>query len=144
MPTQTPKKTAPQVTDPPEEKKQGQVFPAIKAVIDWMNPNGDENVKAKASMTVGGAFAVHGIRVIDSAKGEFVSMPSYKGQDGYKDIFHAITKEAREQMNEAVMDAYEQKLAEQMDQDQSDTPANDDPAETPDESQDTGMQGMNQ
>ena len=119
-----------------QEAKQGQRLPSIRADINWMNPNEDENVRANASVTIGGAFAVHGLRVMNHPeKGDWVSMPSYKGQNGYKDIFHAITADARQQMNDAVLNAYEQKLAEQMEQEQG---------EALDESQDAGMQGMNQ
>jgi|GEM_PF-3642675 len=84
---------------------------AIKASIDRLIDNGSQ-IKAAASLTVGGAFAVHGIKVIGSAKGDFVSMPSVKYNDKHRDIFHAITAEARQTMNEAVMGAYTQKLAE--------------------------------
>ena len=75
-------------------------------------------------------------------------MPSYKGQDGYKDIFHAITKEAREQMNDAIMKAYEQKLVEQMDQsqdrEQGEALPGNEPAEQTDAAEETEMQGMSQ
>ena len=105
-------------------------LPSIKATVNWMNPKEDESFRATASVTIGGAFTAHGIKVISGSKGDFVSMPSYKSGDGYKDIFHAVTAEAREQMNEAVMAAYEQKLSEQQgqgeelgDDDQSEAPA---------------------
>ena len=110
MPTQT--QTQP--TGARQPQTNAQRLPSIRAAISWLNPSEDGNVRANASLTIGGAFAVHGIRVINSQeKGVFVSMPSYKGKDGYKDIFHAVTAEARQQMNDAVLAAYEQKLAEQ-------------------------------
>lgn len=84
----------------------------LKATVNWLNPHEDERIRASASFTIGGAFAVHGIKVVEGTKGTFVSMPSYKSGDGYKDIFHAVTKEARQQMNDAVMAAYDQKLEE--------------------------------
>ncbi len=57
-------------------------------------------------------FAVHGLRVMEGEKGRFVNMPStsYKDRDGntqYNDTFHAITKSAREAINQAVLNAYE-------------------------------------
>ena len=48
-------------------------------------------------------------------------MPSYKSAKGYTDIFHAITADAHHQMNDAVLAAYEQKLAE-LSQEQGDVP----------------------
>jgi stage V sporulation protein G len=106
---------APQTTAP-SQTKQSQKLP-IKAAINWMNPNEDDNVRASASLTIGGAFAVHGIKIVSGTKGDFVSMPSYKSGDGYRDIFHAITADDRERMNAAVMQAYEQMLADEQDND---------------------------
>ena len=34
-------------------------------------------------------------------------------RDLYKDVFHPITAEAREELNKQIMDAYEQKLEEE-------------------------------
>ena len=86
---------------------------SVKANVNWMNPDETGSIRASASLTIGDSFAVHGIRVVSGAKGDFVSMPSYKSGDGYRSIFHAVTAEARQQMNDAVMAAYEQKLAKQ-------------------------------
>ena len=41
------------------------------------------SVLANASVTLNGCFAVRGIKVINGENGPFVSMPSYKGRDGY-------------------------------------------------------------
>lgn len=89
--------------------------PKIEAKIDRIL-TGDGKTKAFASATIGGAFAVHGIRVIDSEKGIFVAMPqeSYtkNGEKKYTDTFHAISAEARTALIEAVDTAYAQKLEE--------------------------------
>ena len=86
----------------------------VRASINWLNTKEDGNVRATASLTIGGAFTVHGIKIISGTKGDFVSMPSYKSGDNYKDIFHAVTADARQQINDAVMGAYEQKLSGEM------------------------------
>lgn len=100
-------------------RPQKQRTPEITVRIDRMVDYEGSKVKAIASANIGGAFAIHGIRVVDSQKGPFVSMPqsSYEkdGQKRYSDLFHPITAEAREELNEAVLDAYEQKLAETAD-----------------------------
>jgi stage V sporulation protein G len=84
----------------------------LKATINRLLEKG--NTKAIASLTVDNAYAVHGIKILTGTKGDFVSMPSVKQPDGkFRDIFHAITAEARQEMNDAIMQAYEQKLAEQ-------------------------------
>lgn len=97
-------------------KVQKQETPEITVRIDRMIDYEGSKVKAIASANIGGSFAIHGIRVVDSQKGPFVAMPqsSYEkdGQKRYSDLFHPITAEAREELNGAVLDAYEQKLAE--------------------------------
>ena len=87
----------------------------ISASVNKMVDNPDSATKAYASVTLDGMFAVHGLRVMESEKGRFVNMPStsYKDRDGntqYNDTFHAITKSAREAINQAVLNAYEFKL----------------------------------
>ena len=108
----------------PKKKQQEIPTPQVEARIDRL-VDGDFKTKAYASATIGGAFAVHGIRVIESDKGRFISMPQeyYKknGETKYIDTFHAITAEARTALVEAVNDAYEQKLQEQQEQ-KSDAP----------------------
>ena len=146
MATKTQRNTAaaiqPQETGQ-QEAKQEQRLPSIQAKINWVNPKEDESVRANVSLTIGDAFAIHGIRVVNSPKGDFVSMPSYKGQKGYKDIFHAITADARQEMNDAVLKAYEQKLADQK-QEQNTSNSNQQPPEIPDAPEETGMQGISQ
>lgn len=70
-------------------------------------PN-EGNIKGYCSVTIGGEFAVKGVKVIQSSNGLFVAMPSYKAGDEYRDICNPVTKEAREHLNEAVLNAYEQ------------------------------------
>ena len=91
-------------------------MPRINAKIDNLVDN-DTNLRAFASVTVGGAVAIHGLRVMDSKKGLFVSMPSYSyedhnGETKYADYAHPISKEARDAINTKVLDAYEQALEE--------------------------------
>ena len=62
---------------------------------------------AFASVTIGGVFAVTGVKVMDSDKGLFVAMPSAKDREGYyKDVCFPTTKELREKINAVVLDAY--------------------------------------
>lgn len=87
----------------------------ISAAINRLVDKPDSNIKAFASVTIDGLFAVHGLRVMESQKGRFVNMPStsYKDANGetkYSDIFHAVTKEARNALNQAVLNAYELRL----------------------------------
>lgn len=101
-----------------QKKVQTNSTPKIEVRIDRVLP-GEGKTKAFASATIGGAFAIHGIRIIDkldSEKGFFIGMPqeSYtkNGEKKYSDTFHAITAEARTALFEAVDAAYAQKLEE--------------------------------
>lgn len=94
-----------------QKKVQTNPTSKVEARIDRIL-TGEGKTKAFASATIGGAFAIHGIRVIDSEKGIFISMPqeSYtkNGEKKYTNIFHAITAEARTALIEAVDAAYAQ------------------------------------
>lgn len=107
------KKGGTSVATTTEEKRET----GIRARIDRVFDDEKGKLKAVASANIGD-FAVHGIRLYQDDKGEFfISMPSNsyknsKGETQYDDIFHPVTKEARNALSDAVMDAYEQKLAE--------------------------------
>lgn len=100
-----------------KENKEQKSNNNIKAQIDKMIDIEESKVIAFASITISG-FAVHGIKVMESEKGLYVSMParSYEknGETEYKDIFHPITAESREELINSVLGAYEQKLQEEM------------------------------
>lgn len=102
-----------------KQKEQKKAVPTITARIDRLVNQEDSSIKAYASVNIGGAFAVHGIKVIDSVKGIFVSMPSnsYKkdGKVEYSDICHPITADARNELIDRVAEAYEAKLSEKQD-----------------------------
>lgn len=118
------KKTNAQTTKPEAQKQEAKRNPyAIKARIDRLVDMEGSSLKAVASVNIGSAFAVHGIRIMDSQKGLFVSMPSTKyekdGQTKYSDICHPISAESRTELNNAVLAAYEQKLEETEGEDQT-------------------------
>lgn len=110
--------------------------PLVEARIDHLL-SGEGKTKAFASATIAGAYAIHGLRVIESEKGLFVSMPqeSYtkNGEKKYTDTFHAITAEARTELIDAVQSAYEQALAQQQSQEET---------EETQEAEETQEQGM--
>ena len=95
--------------------------PFISAKIDRLVDYEGSKVKAIASAVIGNHFAVHGFKVIENDNGELAVLnPATKGSDGkYYDDFHAISKEGREAINGYILDAYEQKLAEEQGEDQN-------------------------
>ena len=86
------------------------LVPEISVRIDKIFNDETKKLKAFASANIG-PFAVHGIRVFENEKGMFVNMPSnsYKDAQGntqYEDVFHPVTKEAREALVRHVIDGY--------------------------------------
>ena len=112
----TPKKAPAEPVKAQEQvQEQTSKLPTIQARIDHIT--GYEKVKAFASANIGGAFAIHGMRVVDGEKGLFVAMPSTSfqrdGKTEYQETFHPVSGEARKALNDAVLQAYEQKLSEE-------------------------------
>jgi len=107
------------------ERTQTPAYPMkVDVKIGSIRPEG--NVRAFASINLNDCLAIRNVKVMDSAKGLFVAMPSYKARNGeYKDICFPVTKEFREQLNQAVVDAYRQALA------QSQSPNQQKAADTP-------------
>ncbi len=89
----------------------------IDVKIGSIHPDG--NVRAYASVNLNDCFAIRNIKIVDSTKGMFIAMPSYKTGNGeYKDICFPITKEFREQLNQAVLQAYDHVLTQNHEQKQ--------------------------
>lgn len=64
-------------------------------------------LKAVASITIDDCFVIHDIKVIDGNDGFFVAMPSRKTSEGeFKDIAHPINTETRQQVIDAVLEAF--------------------------------------
>lgn len=96
--------------------------PYVKAQIDKLIDDPASKTRAYASATIGGAFAVHGIRVVESDKGTFMAMPSrsYQDKDGntqYAEYFHSISKEGYQALNKAVTNAYNDAISQTEDSD---------------------------
>lgn len=68
--------------------------------------DGQGTLKAFASITLDGAFVVHGLRVVEGRNGLFVSMPNRQVKEEYKDIAHPVTKEFKDELTDAVLAEY--------------------------------------
>ncbi len=106
----------------------------VDVKIGSIRPTG--NIRATASVNLNDCFAIRNVKIIDSSKGLFVSMPSYKAGNGeYKDICFPVTAAFRQQLNDAVINAFHQALS--MNQNQA--PTQDDlPFNSPEQA--SGMQ----
>ena len=64
-------------------------------------------MKAVASITLDDEIVIHDIKIIEGDKGLFIAMPSRKATDGeYRDIAHPINSKTREEMQNAILNAY--------------------------------------
>jgi stage V sporulation protein G len=135
--------TAPAAAEP--ENTQAAASTALPTQVDVkissIRPEG--SVRAIASVNLNNCFAIRNVKVVDSTKGLFVAMPSYRAGNGeYKDICFPVTKEFREQLNNAVLDAYKQALTQGQSQNQqkaADTPPFE---QAPEQSPGMQMRGM--
>jgi stage V sporulation protein G len=68
--------------------------------------------KAFAGVAVDDLAAIRGVRVVDSEKGLFVSMPQSQSADGeYHDIAFPLTADLRKEITAAVLDEYERMMS---------------------------------
>lgn len=73
--------------------------------------NLDGKMKAIVSVTLDDAFVIHDVKVVEGQNGLFVAMPSRKTPEGeFRDIAHPITSNAREIIQSAVLEAYQNAL----------------------------------
>lgn len=88
-------------------------MPDVEVKINSMYPPGASGgIRAYASATVDSCLGIRGIKVVEGGRdGLFVSMPSRKTENGYKEICFPVTKEFREQLHKAVLDSYQQAVA---------------------------------
>jgi stage V sporulation protein G len=68
-------------------------------------------MKAIVSVTLDDCLALHDVKVIYARDRYFIVMPSRKNPDGtYRDIVHPINAAFRQDLEEAVIDAYHVQL----------------------------------
>lgn len=76
--------------------------------------NIDNRLKAIASVTFDDEIVIHDIKVIEGEEGLFLAMPSRKiGNNKYRDIAHPISSPAREKIEVAVINKYNEEFEKQ-------------------------------
>ena len=65
-------------------------------------------ILATANVTIDDCFCIRGVKIIDSSKGLFLSMPSTKAGDYYVDTCFPITRDARILLENSVLGAWQQ------------------------------------
>jgi stage V sporulation protein G len=77
-------------------------------VVRLYRLEGESKVKAFVDVAIGD-FVVKGLRVVQGQKGLFLSMPQEKSKDGkFYNTFLPVTKEARQNLSEIVLAAYQE------------------------------------
>ena len=93
------------------ESAEKQQYPPLKVTSARIySASGRNSVLAYAVVVLNDSAAIHGIRVLQSESGPFVSMPQRLVKDEFKDVFHPITREFHNSLCDAVLDAYEIEL----------------------------------
>ncbi|HWR82533.1 MAG TPA: septation regulator SpoVG [Candidatus Deferrimicrobium sp.] len=73
----------------------------------------EERLRGFANVTFDDCFVVRGMKIIKGNSGYFVAMPNRKRPDGsYQDVAHPVNKDMRKQIEETVLEAYENELRE--------------------------------
>jgi stage V sporulation protein G len=68
---------------------------------------GDGKLKAYVTVTFDNCFVVHNVKVIEGKTGLFIAMPSRKTANGeYKDVAHPISPEFRNEIQDKILEAY--------------------------------------
>lgn len=69
--------------------------------------NGDGSVKAFCDVAIAEAYLIKSVKVVEGKNGLFVSMPREQSKTGkWYDTVAPLTKEARAQLSQVVLDAY--------------------------------------
>lgn len=77
----------------------------IKVNIRHRNESGP--TLAYASVELGGCFVIRDVRVVEGKNGLFAAMPSRRVGDKFEDLCFPRTRELRQRINDAVLEAYQ-------------------------------------
>lgn len=73
---------------------------------------GDERLKAFVTIKFDDVFIIRDVKIIDGNTGLFVAMPAKKMKDGtYRDLVHPLNAETRTDLDQKVIQEYEQVIA---------------------------------
>ena len=89
-----------------QEKPQSTATVSVDVKVYPLEDKG--NLKAFADVTLGGCFAVKGVKVMEGEKGLFTAMPSRADANGiYHDTAFPTNKAMHDKLNKAVVGAYQ-------------------------------------
>ena len=72
----------------------------------------EERLKGVVSVTLDNLIAIHDIKIVQGDERLFVAMPSRRDDSGtFRDIVHPISHEARQVIENSILDAYYSSLS---------------------------------
>ncbi len=71
----------------------------------------EDNLLARANVVLNDCFAIRGVKIVHGKHGAFISMPSYQANGRFVEVCFPTTNEFRQQLQDSVIGAYEQTLA---------------------------------
>jgi len=95
-----------------EKEMKDMVTPKLDAMVRLIEPKG--NLLGFASITFNDSFVIDDFSIVQGKNGIFVGMPSRPDEgatNGYRETVKPITAEFRTQLNETIVGAYQQKVA---------------------------------
>ena len=71
-------------------------------------PAKEGKLKAYATMVLDNCFIIRDLKIIESSKGLFVSIPSRRKKDGsFKDVAHPLNADTRQMIERRIIEEYE-------------------------------------
>jgi stage V sporulation protein G len=68
-------------------------------------------LKAYATMVFDDCFIVRDLKIIEGDNGLFVSMPSRRRKDGFRDIVHPLNSETRKLVEDSIVEEFKKSAA---------------------------------
>lgn len=78
----------------------------VSSVRIYPVKDGNQQLKAFASVVFEEEFVVHNLRLVDTDSKVIVAMPNEEHQGDYRDVAHPITNDCRDRIRTAVIEAY--------------------------------------
>lgn len=83
----------------------------VQIVFPKRRDKSNDKLKSFANIVLNSVFIVRNLRIIEGSKGFFVVMPNFKKKDGsFQDIAHPLTNQFRQNIEDKVLEAYENAL----------------------------------
>lgn len=68
--------------------------------------NESGRLKAYATMVIDDCFIIRDLKIIEGDNGVFVSMPSRRRKDGFRDIVHPLNSDTRSLVENAIIEEF--------------------------------------